>query len=147
MVGSLADPEEGSRPVVVVVPDLAVPIRHAISRLFQMLFAHRLHTRIQRSVVALQRQEVVHTTAAVRMPAVFVRTAVAVHILAAVVHKLVVVDHTAAAVVHIVVAAVDRMAIEEEAVHTELVEVVDHTAVAVVAEDDRKDSTQREIVV
>lgn len=159
--GSLAVPAVGIRPVV-VVPDLAVPIHHTISRLFQISVARHLHTRIQMPVVALRRQGVVHKAvvvvvhtlvAVVHMLAEVAHTAVAVDHMSAVVDRtLVAADHTAAAAaaVRIVVAAVDCTATEEEVVHTELAEEADRTEIAEVveaAEGDRKDSAQREIEV
>lgn len=110
-----------------------------------MLVTLRVHTRIQMSVVALRRQEVVHKAAVVHILALVDRTIAA----AAAVRK-------PAAVARIEVATADCMATEEEVGRIELAEEVDRielaemadrTETVEVAEDDRKDSAQREIGV
>lgn len=142
MVGSLAVPAEGTR-LVVVVPVLVVPIRHTISRIFQMSAAHRRHTRIHMPVVALHREKAVRRTAAVCMIAVLAhRFAAAVQQVVAVVHmlaepgcRIVGIDHTvAAAAGHTVVAAADYRAFVEAE--------VDRIGLVVLAEGQRKDSAQ-----
>lgn len=148
MVGSLAGPEVGNHPVV-VVPDLVGPTSpKVVSIMSYVIVAYYLNTHIHMLVSAVPepgfRMRPVGVVAGiVALHRQLGRIRAVAHKLVAVVHMFAQVDRIAAAVVaHIVVAAVGRIVVAE--VDHIVVAEVDHT---VVAEVDRKDFAHKEAVM